>query len=169
MKIRQLIELIQDLHGVADWQGDGLLMAGVKHGVEGAGAFAGIFDELRKKGFSQRDAIEGALNGAEHLVELMARGTPTPAAVVPITSTESAKAEGMAIAQHKLSESRVYPRPATEAFYESQIAATRAALEPKLAIPPKPTFEDSLSDHEKKCPLCREQALKKWNEARGVR
>ena len=141
MKIRELIEDVQDINGVVFTSGAevaeyALRMHLAKGRVSGGLAFANIYDRLRAKGFSQAESIKGALEGSDHIVRLEATAR-TPAVSASSAAIDVAK---------KLFE---------DAMFGGPVAA--------------PTFEDSLNDHQRQCALCREQELKKWNDKQGAK
>lgn len=142
LKIR---ELIQSYHHLGS-SGDDILLKCIKDKVEGAEHFAEIYNALLKKNYSRRDAVEGALSVAEHLLRLEARGRPA----APVTSVESASMAAIDIAK--------------KTFEDAMFGGPAPKPQPK-----EPTFEDSLSDHERKCAVCREEALKRWNAKQGVK
>lgn len=173
MKIRELIREVPDLHGTVFSSGreivDHALRWQLSTGkIEGAFAFIGIYEGLRKKGFGQKEAVDGALDGAEHVVRLesaQAQATqtkPTTQQVVASLVMEELKKTGA-----PMDDQAVHSTPITEeAIRGIATDAARAAL---ASQPKQVSFEDSLSDHERKCAVCREEALKIWNAKKGVK
>lgn len=175
LKIRELIRDVTDLHGVVFSNGreivDHALRWQLSMGkIEGAFAFIGIYEGLRKKGFGQKEAVDGALDGAEHVVRLeaaqaQARATqtkPTTQQVVASLVMEELNKTGVPSPAQA-----VHPTTITEETIRG--IATDAARAALAAQPKQVSFEDSLSDHERKCAVCREEALKLWNAKKGVK
>lgn len=170
LKIR---ELIQSWHHLGA-SGDEILLKCIKDSVDGAREFAGIYDELLKKGFSQRDSVEGAMQGAELLI-----ASPGYDRHLPDTKKAAIAAAlelATRIATYKPISPPVTPKGpvglamdrAFDAFENALLGPTAVTHAVPTQAPPKPTFESSLSEHERKCVVCREQALKTWNAKNGV-
>lgn len=176
LKIRELIRDVTDLNGVAFSNGreivDHALRWQLSTGkIEGAFAFIGIYDKLREKGFSKKDSVDGALDGAEQVVRLeeaqrQVSRTQTPPTTQPVVATLVAEYVNEhnrgGITYDKINSNRI----TEETIRGIATDAARAALS---AQPKQVSFEDSLSDHERKCAVCREEALKLWNAKKGAK
>lgn len=178
LKIRELINALPDKGGVVYENGREIVQAALVFQlatgkIEGGLAFIGIYNGLREKGFPQNQAIEGALDGAEHVARLEAasRGAGRlPEAVNTLVADYMTKTGSPAHDHHAhpaiISEADLIRGIATEAAAQALAKAQPPAPPP---APPKPTFEDSLNEHQRKCMVCREIKLREWNAKQGVK
>lgn len=141
--------------------------------IEGGLAFIGIYDKLREKGFSQAQSVEGALDGADHIVRLeeaqrQVSKTQTPALTLQVVAGLVSEYMSKTGTPHPASVAGPAAHPGIITEEAIRGIATDAARKALAAQPKEPTFEDSLTPHERECPTCREDALNKWNK-KGVK